>query len=160
MTANAETEPVVERFTETWIFGGSRVNAKGKRCHAWIVADGRVRAFQASGSFTVGAAYTITVGYEDGSLTTMYGTPKYNHDATADVDDKLATELRAKHRAAEIELQRDALERRTKRDDPLARLLDQLADIAAGVPVSQRDGFAALVLRTVNSGWYKPKEGQ
>lgn len=146
---SADTPEPVE---EIWIFGGSRVGAKGVKVHAWL-PPGRHRAyadelwFKAGGSYAVGAAYTVRVSRAD-TTTTRHGAPEFLSSASALTGwtpEELAT-LNARHTAAETRLRLAAMERNVKRSSELDAALEPLLTIAAKLATPDRAAFTAYVL--------------
>jgi hypothetical protein len=129
-------------LTERWVFGGSRVAKGDKRVHEWIEPSGETLWFKASGAYVVGSIYDVVVR-RDGERTTKVGTPRYTGERTEDAE--LLDRLSVEHRAAELRLTLKAKERADKRDDPLEKAIDRLAELAVHVPPPQRRAVAVYV---------------
>lgn len=137
---------------ETWIFGGSRVNAKGKRVHAWI-PGGSVKGllFAADGSYTVGCEYRAKVA-RSGDSVTLYGKPTFErrHD-----DATLRAQLEAAHTAAETRLKLAAIERSEKRSKALDEALEPILAVARNVAPMDREAFTAYVINRVTREFWR-----
>ncbi|GLZ28099.1 hypothetical protein Lesp02_02890 [Lentzea sp. NBRC 105346] len=144
-----------ETFEEIWIFGGSYATKTGRRWHRWIRPDDEEVYFDSKGSYVVGCTYRVRLSCPGPDDLRMHGRGRYEPEAR-EVSLELCEQLQAQHRAAETAIQRKQLERKLKAEDPLADVLGRLADIAVAVPPMQRDGFAALVLRTVYRAYFQP----
>lgn len=150
------TEPKI--VEETWIFGGTRVS-KGAKAHAWVptasagAPDGELW-FKASGSYAVGAAYTVRVSRTETS-TTKHGAPVFASSAgalTGWTPEALAA-LSAHHSAAETRLRLAAMERNVKRSSELDAALEPLLAIAGRMTAPDRAAFVAYVTTRIASPW-------
>jgi len=75
-----DDDTAAQTRTERWVFGGSRVNADGKRMHAWIDSDGEELYFKPRGSHAVGVVYDVEVSRPDGGRIVRHGDPRYTGD--------------------------------------------------------------------------------
>ena len=151
MTAPDTTNTNPEPTEEIWTFGGTRVDAKGRKAHVWIPA-GTVDAlwFKARGSYMVGGEYLVrVVRHPDGNLT-KYGTGTYHGRHGNPV---ARAELEAAHRAAETRLRLAALERNDKRHSALDEALEPLLHIVKQTSAPDRDAILAYVLRRLCRAW-------
>jgi hypothetical protein len=140
----------MSRTPERWIYGGVHVSGKGKRVHAWIDPGGHEHVYADTGSYVIGGIYDVEVDRENANLTRT--APKYTGERIADDDRR--RELYAADQFARAQLARLAMERGDAKRDELAGLLDPLREFAATLRTSaERDAFAAMVLRTINTAW-------
>ncbi|MFL6113045.1 MAG: hypothetical protein ACJ786_17060 [Catenulispora sp.] len=138
-----DDDTAAQTRTERWVFGGSRVNADGKRMHAWIDSDGEELYFKPRGSHAVGVVYDVEASRHDGGRIVRHGDPRYTGvRAEPEVRDGLS----ARHRAAEATLDLAARERRAKADDPLEAAIERLVELSRVVKPHQRTAFLAYVI--------------
>lgn len=146
---SVENEP--QPHSEVWVHGGTRLDRKGVKTHAWVhVLDGEEMLFPRDGSFAVGGEYTVKVVRHNDGHATLYGNPSFLrvHD-----DRKRRERLEAAHKAAEITWSAAARERAAKRASALDDAMAPLIRAAESVPPSQRDAFLALVIRKLVKQW-------
>jgi hypothetical protein len=151
------TEP--EIVEETWIFGGSRVGKGGVKVHAWVPANHAGSPdselwFKASGSYAVGAAYTVRVS-RTGDRITKHGAPVFRSGGgalTGWTPEALAG-LNAQHSAAETRLRLAAMERNVKRSSELDAALEPLLAMAGRMTAPDRAAFVAYVTTRLAGAW-------
>ncbi|NUR32302.1 MAG: hypothetical protein HOV83_41730 [Catenulispora sp.] len=140
---NDEADAAAQTQAARWVFGGARVNAEGKRVHAWIDPAGEELYFKPRGSPAVGVVYEVVVSRPDGGRITRHGDPRYTGDRA---EPEARDALSARHRAAEATLDLAARERRAKTDDPLEIAIERLRELAQTVKANQRTAFWAYVI--------------
>lgn len=135
---------------ERWTYAGIRVTAKNQRTHAWLSADGDEHWYSDTGSFVIGGLYDVEVERKDDHL--IRTRPQYTGQKIS--DDQRRKELFVKDQLARTRLGRLAMERTDAKQDELASLLEPLSEFAATLRTrDQRDAFAVMVLRTINTAW-------
>lgn len=145
------TESAAVPVEEIWVFGGNRVDAKGRRAHAWLpVGAEDLLWFRARGSYVVGSEYRVqVVRHHDGNIT-MHGGAVYvgQHG-----DDAVRAKLEAGHRAAETRLRLAALERNDKRHSALDDAIEPLSVILRSASPMDRDAILAYTIRRLARAW-------
>lgn len=152
MTTQAEAEMV----TEQWTCMGVRVTGQGQRAIQWLSPDGDELLFGTpSKKYTVAGTYDVKCKrYDDGDrpTVTLYGEPKFSHLDSWDSPQR--AEWETQEIAAERNLARRKMERKTKEKRAIDSALAPLLVCASKLKTSQdRDAFAAYVLRRISSAW-------
>jgi hypothetical protein len=136
---------------EIWVFGGNRVDYKGRRAHVWRPVDTTdLLWFRARGTYTPGSEYRVQVTrHPDGNIT-KHGDAVYvgRHG-----DEAVRAELEAGHRAAETRLRLAALERNDKRHSALDEAIEPLTVIMRSASSADRDAILAFVMRRLARAW-------
>ncbi len=137
--------------TETWIYGGIRAGADGKRRHAWIDPAGEEHWFSRTGArMAVGSHYTVQVSRRDGTLT-LHGIPAYTGSAA---DESTRRALWTEHTLAQTQIEASRAERDAARGNALDEALAPLLQVAASLRTgAQRDALAAYVIRKLHNAW-------
>lgn len=143
------TEP--ESASETWTYGGIRVDKNGRKWHAWLDESGTERWFgRTGGQMAVGSHYTVTVSRPAGTIT-VHGTPAY---AGTRADDDTRRALWTEHTLAQTRLETLRAERNAARSNALDEAIAPLLKLAAPLRTSaERDALAAYVIRRLHSTW-------
>jgi hypothetical protein len=145
----ADPEPV----TETWTYGGIRVDEDGKKRHAWVDPAGEEHWFARTGGgrMAVGSHYTARVTRRDDGGITVYGTPEYAGSQAGQAARQAlwTSHTLAQARIEALRAERDAA-RRNALDEAIAPLLELAAPLRTG---AQRDALAAYVIRKLHSAW-------
>jgi hypothetical protein len=141
----------IEPTEETWVFGGNRVDSKGRRAHVWVpVGSQEMLWFRASGSYVVGSEYRVQVTRHDDGNLTKHGVAVYHQRHG---DEAMRAKLEAGHRAAEIRLRLAALERNDKRQSALDTAIEPLCDLMRSASGTDRDAILVYVLRRLSRAW-------
>jgi hypothetical protein len=137
--------------TETWVYGGIRVDSDGKRCHAWIDPAGEDHWFSRTGAgMAVGSCYTVEVSRHDGTLR-LHGVPEYAGSAANDATRRA---LWTEHTLAQTQLETIRAERDARRRNALDEAIAPLMQVASGLrTAAQRDALAAYVIRKLHNAW-------
>jgi hypothetical protein len=135
--------------TERWTFAGTRVNAKGKRVHAWLEPGGSAYLYAPKGSPVIGGVYTVQVKREDDSVRRTE--PQYDGEINPDID---RAELQARDHAAKVRLAGIAAERKQGGYQALDEAIEPLVKVAAKLRTgAERDALIAYVTRRLNAAW-------
>lgn len=134
--------------TGEWIHVGSRRNSKGNRVTAWLCDDGVTRYWTERTSFITGGVYEARY-HPDGDTVVRHGDPVFIRQHP-DQDQRAG--WRAAERADMAVMEREALERKAKRDDDLEEALKPLIRYASRLRgYDKRAGLAAYVLERILS---------
>jgi hypothetical protein len=143
----------VDLKPEQWVYAGVRDNA-GKRSHAWIDEQDVERWYSDKSTFVIGGIYDVKVSRTPGTSTpdsVRRATPVYTGQK---VDQAQRQAMFTQDHLAKVSLARALAERKDAKVDELERALRPLIDIAATLRSQyDRDAFAALVLRQINTAW-------
>lgn len=137
---------------ELWTFGGSRVDGKGRRYHAWLPAGAEPDDelyYPPKGGRSVGAVYEVMVRRQ-GDKTTMQQEVTYRH---RNPDAELCALLEARHRAAEVKLTSVRIDRNDAKRTELDAMLEPLEAVMRKLPSMERDAYLAYVMRRLSRAW-------
>ncbi len=135
--------------TEEWVYGGLRMNARGKRVHAWLDSTDRDKAnghwYADTGNFVIGGIYTVTVDRSNDALSRSR--PVYTGDR---VSSDWIRDLELADSVTRRRLAEQALERRDAKTSELETLLAPIGQFAATLRTnSEREALVSILTRTV-----------
>lgn len=146
------SEPEQRGEVEKWVYGGTRVDHKNIKACVWIDGNGKEHWYKHKAGRVPGCVYEVRVIRDaEGEPSSMYSNTRFVGPSE---DAELVERLAARHRAAEVEIERLARVRRAKADDPVEKAIAHLADLVKAVPAPQRAGLVAYILHKVSrSAW-------
>lgn len=151
-----ETETTTETVAqETWVFGGEREGAKGKKVIAWVDPETREEmlfAVKRGAGYSVGSEYELTIVRRTDDPRRVFWRGAAQYKGMSD-DRSLRTELWAKHQAAHAHFDMEALERSDKRRSALDEVLAPACELIKKVPPNQRIAYIAYVMRKLFNTW-------
>jgi hypothetical protein len=139
---------------ETWAHAGVRVNAKGKRVHAWATKAGAgalLYYFTRSGPLVIGGLYQVKITC-DNDRTIMHGEPSWTGRRLSNAG--RITYWDAESRLATTKLTAAAEHRTAAAQDHLGEAMEPLLAIAGRIHrPADRDLFIATVTGRLYRAW-------